>query len=84
MLLSSSIGAAALPEEKFKEVKATCHSDHFVKEPFLTNSPSALQYRKAIDEMEKVYSTAKICSFKDPGNCGLSLEPGNYFVYIHV
>ena len=29
--------------------------------------------------MEKTYSIAKICSFKEPANCGLSLEPGMNF-----
>lgn len=43
--------------------------------------PSALpeekykEYRKSVDGMEKTYSIAKICSFKEPANCGLSLEP---------
>jgi len=30
--------------------------------------------------MEKIYSTAKICSFEDENQCDLSLEPGKIFV----
>lgn len=38
-----------------------------------------IQYRKSIDAMETIYSTAKICSFTNPADCGLSLDPGKLF-----
>lgn len=49
----SILGTSALPEDKFKKLKAT------------------------IGDMQKVYSTAKICSFKNNTKCDLALEPGD-------
>jgi len=35
------------------------------------------EYDSIINEMETIYSTAKICSFQDRNKCDLSLEPGD-------
>lgn len=32
---------------------------------------------KIISDMQTIYSTAKICDFKDKDKCDLALEPGN-------
>lgn len=50
----SILGISALPENKYKKLKAT------------------------IGDMQKIYSTAKICSFSNKTECNLALEPGNY------
>ncbi|XP_020279207.1 angiotensin-converting enzyme-like [Pseudomyrmex gracilis] len=47
----SILGAAALPEDSFKEFKTT------------------------ISQMENIYSTAKICDYKNKTKCDLALEP---------
>lgn len=31
---------------------------------------------KAVSGMESNFATAKVCSYKDPTKCDLSLEPG--------
>lgn len=50
----SILGTSALPEDKYKKLKAI------------------------IGDMQKVYSTAKICSFFNKTECNLALEPGDF------
>lgn len=37
-----------------------------------------LQLDKLVSDMQNVYSTAKICDFKNPEKCDLNLEPGKH------
>lgn len=38
--------------------------------------PSLPQYNSLQTEMSTLYSTAKICDYKNPSKCDLELEPG--------
>lgn len=36
------------------------------------------KYNKIISDMEKIYSTAKVCDYKNKTKCDLALEPGKF------
>ncbi|XP_046453162.1 angiotensin-converting enzyme-like [Daphnia pulex] len=85
--LEQSLVAARFEKEAWKNITSfnwKPFTDPDLKRKFKLLSvlgPSALpegkltQYRKTIDAMEKIYSTAKICSFTNPGDCGMNLDP---------
>lgn len=37
------------------------------------------KFLKITNDMLKVYSTAKLCDFKDKEKCDLSIEPGKHY-----
>ncbi|KAI9554639.1 hypothetical protein GHT06_019912 [Daphnia sinensis] len=85
--LEQSLVAARFEKEAWKNITSfnwEPFTDPDLKRKFRLLSvlgPSALpeekltQYRKSVDAMETIYSTAKICSYTNPADCGLSLDP---------
>lgn len=68
------LGKAVLPEDQLKEVSRNESVNAFRR---FNLAGLMFQYDSIINEMETIYSTAKICSFQDRNKCDLSLEPGD-------